>query len=138
MSDAISAHGTIVWRQPSGSGAFSAIAELRDITPPALSRNAIETTNQNDSDDSYVVGIRRRGDMTFNLGFLPSGASHGISAGLMKSWQDGLKDGWKVVFPDSSVWIFSGYITNIGPSAPVDDGLVADVTIRPTGAMSFS
>ena len=138
MSDAISAHGTLVARQVAGTGAFTDVAELRDITPPALTRNQIETTNQNDDDDSYVVGIRRRGDLTFNLGFLPSGAAHGISSGLMKSWEDGQLDGWRVTFPDGGVWIFSGYITNIAPTAPVDDGLTADVSIRPTNAMSIA
>lgn len=135
MSDAISAQGTLIARQNLGSGAFVNVAELRDITPPPVTRNPIETTNQNDSDDSYVVGIRRKGDLAFTLGWLPGDPSHDEIAGLHKSYNDAQKDGWRITYPDTSTWIFSGYITNIGPSAPVDDGLVADVTIRPSGAM---
>lgn len=138
MPSAISAQGTLVLRQVQGSGAFTAIAELRDITPPSLSRNTIETTNHNEIEESFVVGIRRKGDMTFQIGFVPSLASHGATAGLIHSWVNGYRDVWRVTFPDASNWSFSGYVSNISPSAPLDDGLVADITVRPTGTMSFT
>jgi hypothetical protein len=138
-NQSISAHGTLIARQNLGAGVFTNVGELRDITPPALTRNAIETTSQNNNDDSFVVGIRRRGELTFQIGFVPGlDATHDEATGLIKSWNDGQLDGWRVTYPDGTVWIFSGYVTNIAPSAPVDDGLVADVTIRPTGAMSIT
>lgn len=131
-SDAISAHGTLVFRNG------DEIAELRDITPPPLTRNTIETTTQNSSDDSYVVGIRRKGELTFNLGFLPSGeASHNSLAGLVKAWHDGSKDLYELVFADGASWSFSGFVTNIAPTAPVDGGLEASVNIRPSGGHIF-
>jgi len=136
MSDAISAQGTLVQRAPVATPtAFATIGNLHAITPPSLTRNPIETTSHNDPEDSYVVGIRRRGELSFNIGFLPSGASHGIASGLEKAWLDGTRDIWKVLFPDGGIWTFSGYITNISPSAPIDEELTADVTIRPTGTM---
>lgn len=132
-SNAISAQGTLIKRNG------TAIAELRNITPPALTRKAIETTMHNSSDDSYVVGIRRRGELQFTLGFLPSGeATHNAVAGLMKAWADGTKDGYEIDFPDGATWLFSGFVTNIVPHAPVDDGLTADVSVRPTNAHSFT
>jgi hypothetical protein len=127
-SNAISAQGTLISRNGTD------IAELRDITAPALSRNPIETTMHNSEDDSYVVGIRRKGTLDFTLGFLPSGeATHNAVAGLMKAWADGSKDRYEVTFPDGAKWIFSGFVSNIAASAPVDDGLTADVSIRPSG-----
>ncbi len=138
MNQAISAQGTLIARQPGGAGGFTTIGELRNITPPPLMRNPIETTSHNEVEESFVVGIRRKGELTFTIGFLPSGATHGYTSGLIKSWVDGAKDGWKITFPDNSTWIFSGFVTNIAPSAPVDDGLVADVTIRPTDTMAFA
>ena len=56
-SNGISAHGTIIKRNG------RAIAELKDITPPALTRKPIDTTTHNSNDDSYVVGIRRKGEL---------------------------------------------------------------------------
>lgn len=127
-SNAISAHGTTISRNG------DEIAELRDITPPPLTRNTIETSTQNSSDDSYVVGMRRKGELSFNLGFLPSGeATHNSLAGLVKAWHDGSKDLYLLRFPDGATWQFSGFVTSIAPSAPVDGGLEAAVNIRPSG-----
>jgi hypothetical protein len=132
-SNAISAHGTIIKRNG------TAIAELRDITPPPLTRKPIETTMHNSDDDSYVVGIRRKGELQFMLGFLPSGeASHNAVAGLMKAWADGTKDEYEIDFPDGATWLFSGFVSNIAPKAPVDGGLEANVSIRPSGGQVFS
>jgi hypothetical protein len=131
-SNAISAHGTIIKRNG------TAIAELRDITPPALTRNPIETTMHNSDDDSYVVGIRRKGELQFEIGYLPdANGTHDAATGLMKAWADGSKDLYQIVFPDSANWFFSGFVTNISPSAPVDGGLVASVSIRPTNGHIF-
>jgi hypothetical protein len=123
-----------------GSVTFTNIAELRDITPPALTRNEIETTTHNETDDAYLVGIRRHGPMTFTINWLPSGASFGHDhiTGLQAAWATGSRDIYRITFPDGSKWTFSGYVTNFAPSAPVDDVLSADVTIRPTGAHSWS
>lgn len=138
MPQAISAQGTLIARSSLGAGSFVTVGELRNITPPPLMRNPIETTSHNETQESFVVGIARKGEMTFTIGFVPSLASHDESTGLIKSWIDGQLDIWKITYPDSSEWLFSGYITNVAPSAPVDDGLVADVTVRPTGLMAFA
>ena len=133
MSNAISAHGTIVKRNG------TAIGELRDITPPALTRNTFDTTTQNDLDDSYVVGIRRKGELSFTINLLQSGeATHGKAAGLLKAYLDGSKDLWALEFPDGAIWQFSGFLTNFAPKAPVDGELTADCTVRPTNATSFT
>lgn len=133
VSNAISAHGTIITRNG------TPIAELRDITPPPLSRKPIETTMHNSDDDSYVVGIRRKGEMQFMLGFLPSGeASHNAVAGLAKAWADGSQDLYEIEYPDGATWAFSGFVTNIAPKAPVDGGLEANVSIRPSGGHIFT
>jgi hypothetical protein len=138
MGLAISAQGTIIERDPLGVGAFAAVAELRDISGPALSRNPIETTNHNDEDESFVVGIRRHGEVTFQVGYIPTDASHDDTDGLIESWQNGDRDVFRITYPDGTEWVFSGYVSNFAVSAPVDDGLVADVSIRTTGAMLFA
>ena len=133
MSNAISSHGTLVKRNG------TTVGELRDITPPALTRNTFETTNQNDEDDSYVVGIRRKGELSFTVNMLLSGdATHGKASGLLKAYIDGTKDLWGIYFPDGATWLFSGFLTNFVPKAPVDGELSADITVRPTGETVFT
>jgi len=133
MSNAISAHGTLVLRNG------TAVGEIRDITPPALTRNSFEVTPQNDSDDGYVIGIRRKGELSFTINMLLSGeATHGKVSGLLKAYIDGTRDAYTLQFPDGATWLFSGYLTNFAPKAPVDGELTADVTIRPTGGTTFT
>jgi hypothetical protein len=133
MSNAITSTGTILKRNG------TAIGELRDITMPSLTRNTFDTSNQNDSDDSYVLGIRRKGDLQFGINFLPSGdATHGKASGLIYAWQNGTKDLWQGIYPDGASWYCSGYVTNVSPKAPVDGALQADVTVKLTNAFIFT
>src|SRR3954470_22253003 len=126
VSNGISAHGTIIKRNA------VAIAELKDITPPALSRKPIETSTHNSSDDSYVVGMRRKGELQFMLNFLPfAEPTHDASTGLLDAWATGSKDRYNIEFPDGAAWLFSGFVTNIAPKAPVDGAFEASVSIRP-------
>jgi hypothetical protein len=132
-SNGISAHGTIIKRNG------TAIAELRDITPPPLSRNPIETTTHNSDDDSYVVGIRRKGELQFMVNWLPfDEATHDASDGLLDAWATGSKDKYDIEFPDGAVWMFSGFVTNIAPKAPVDGAQEASISIRPSGGQIFT
>lgn len=147
QTNAISAQGTIVARSidpnwpdddPQGGAVeFVDIAELKDITPPALTRNSIETTTHNQDADRYIVGIKRHGEMSMNLNFLPDNATHDHVTGLQQAWDDGSRDIYRIAYPNGRTWIFSGYVTNLEPDAPVDDALTADVTIRPTGDHAF-
>jgi hypothetical protein len=131
-SNGISAHGTIIRRNGQD------IAELKDITPPALTRKAIETTTHNSDDDSYVVGIRRKGDLSFMVNWLPSGeATHDATTGLLEAWATGSKDRYDILFPDGAQWIFSGFVTNIAPKNPVDGSQDASISVRPSGGQVF-
>jgi hypothetical protein len=128
MSKGISAHGTLISR------AGTVIGELKDITPPPITRNALELTTHNDDYDSYIVGIKRRGEMTFTVNFIPSGETQALN-GLVKAWDVGSLDAYVVTYPDLTRWVFSGYVTNVAPTAPVDGPLEASITVRPTGSM---
>lgn len=132
-SNGISAHGTIIKRNG------VAIAELKDITPPALTRKPIETTTHNSDDDSYVVGIRRKGELQFMVNWLPfSEETHDAEDGLLDAWATGSKDLYEIDFPDGAIWLFSGFVTNIAPKSPVDGAQDANVSIRPSGGQVFT
>lgn len=132
--NARSAQGTLMYHRRLGSGAFNVIGELRDISGPELIRNTIETTAHNDPMETKVVGIKRWGDVTFTLGYLTSLQSH---KDLRNSWNAGDRDTFYIDFTDGSRQVFSGFVTNMSPSMPVDDGFTMDVTIGPTGQPLF-
>jgi hypothetical protein len=133
VPEAISAQHTIVYIQIGGAGDFLEIGELQDVKPWAWSRKAIETTPHNRLQESFVVGILRKSEMTLTLGYLPGGSAGTNHDKLEDSILAGRLDIFKVVFPNNVPWVASGYVINLGPTTPVDDKLTADVTIRPTG-----
>jgi hypothetical protein len=136
---AISATGTLVDREPAGSpGAWTTIAELQSITPPGYSRNTIDTSAHNDPEDSFIVGMLRKGEMSLRVGYIPGDPTHDDTDGLIAAIRTGQRDRYRIRFPEGSVWLFSGYVTAFNPgAAELDAPLTADVTIRPTGTMTI-
>lgn len=132
MADSIgvSAHGTLIKRNG------TTIAELRDITPPPLTRKSLETSIHNNTDDQYVVGMRRTGELAMMVNFLSSGeATHQT---LLSDWADGTKSLWNIAFPDGASWSFSGFVVNVAAKEPVDGAQEANIGIRPTGLRVFA
>lgn len=139
MSEAIASHGTLLAFEATPGEAFTTIAELADIAPPPLQSPSTEVTPHNEDIDSYVIGVRRRGEMTVQLNFLHTETTHDEAAtGLMGHWIAKTKTGYRLTFKDTGIWIFSGFVTNFVPVTPVREGAqTANVTFRPTGAMSI-
>ncbi len=141
MGQGISAHGTLVARAPAATPTvFTDIGELGDITPPSMGRNSTETITHNDDIDQYILGVLRRGELTFPINFVASGAvgaTHNHVTGIMKSLIDHTVDGWRITFPNGVIWIMSGGVSNFAMHAPVDGALTADVSIRPSGLMKI-
>ncbi len=140
MTDAIAGHGTLIARELDAAGApgvFTTIGELGgDITSPNLQRPSTDVTPHNDTIDGYVMGVLQRGEATFPVNFLPASVTKGHDhiTGLQKAIIDKQKDGYQLTYPDGTVWIFSGYVSNVAPTAPAREGaLSADITLRPTG-----
>lgn len=127
-SNAISGHGVSVTK------GGTAITELRDVNPPELSREVIEVTRQSDTDDRSKVGIRKYGDLVFQINLLFTDPTH---QDLIESWVSGTVDEFEIVFPDGVVWSFDGYVINVSPDAPVDGVQRATVTVRQTGGIAF-
>jgi hypothetical protein len=138
-AQAISGHGALIAWQPSGSGAFVTIAELRDLTTPGLSRNEFDATTQNVDIDTYVLGVLRREALAFSMNFIESGEpTHDHVTGIQKGIIDNLMTGWRYTFPNGLQWIMSGQVQAIKMTDPVDGLQSADVTIRMSGVMSIA
>jgi len=134
-----SGHGALVAWQPSGSGAFVTIAELRDLTTPGLSRNEFDSTTQNVDIDTYVLGVLRREALAFSMNFIESGEpTHDHVTGIQKAIISNMMTGWRYSFPNGLQWIMSGQVQAIKMTDPVDGLQSADVTIRMSGVMSIA
>lgn len=137
-SSAVSSFGTLL---KIGDGAsaetFTTIAEVQNITGPALSLETIEVTNHSSTEGwkERVGGLLDGGEVAFDVNFLPTNATHSFSAGLIKDMVGRTKRNFKIVFPDgsSTTWSFTALVSKFQPKAPVNGQLSASVSLMITG-----
>lgn len=135
-----SGHGTLVAIQLTPGGAFTDIAEQRDVTAPNLERNEFDATTQNEDIDSYILGVQRRGLFSVPLNFIPDDATQDHLTGVQALMFANTITGFRITYPQVTpalVWIMSGQVKNFNITAPVDGLLSADVSIRLSGLMSI-
>lgn len=99
MSNAIAATGILLLY---GDGAtpteaFTAVAELVALKPPARSRNEIDVTNHNEGEEAKILGIRRKGQVTGTVNYIPSNATH---AQMLADYEANTKRNWRIAYPD--------------------------------------
>ena len=131
--EGISSHGTVIYRRV--ASAWVPIGEIGDTNPPGLTRNAHPTLSHNKDIDSFVGGVLRRNPPTFPVFFNKADGTHDAETGLYQAIIDNEFCGWRMVQPDTFEWVFSGFVQNVQPTAPVDGVQTANVTIQPSGPM---
>lgn len=140
-NSAIFSHGTLLQRETApSSGVYTTIAEIMDLTPLALSRNTFETTSHNDAEDSYIVGLKRKGEISCKINWIPTDATHSDSTGLIASWRSGALENYRIVWPGSGNgnWQVPAYVIGFQPAAPTEGVLAASLTLKPSGDMVFN
>jgi predicted secreted protein len=139
MTSAISSFGTLLKIGDGGSPTetFTTIAEVQDISGPDLKLNTEEATSHSSTGGwkESVATILEAGDVTFEIGFVPTHATHSYSAGLIKDMVNRTKRNFKLVFPDTgaTTWTFSAFVTKFQPKAKVKGKLEASVGLEITG-----
>lgn len=116
---------------------FQTIAEVLDISGPALSLDTEDATSHDSPGgwEEVVPTILRSGEVTFTIQYDPSDPTHNATTGLLSQLRNRALRNFKLVFPDPArtTWRFSAYVTGFQPSAPVAGKLTADVTLKVTG-----
>lgn len=122
---------------------FSAVAEVKDITGPGLTREFAEFTHQQSVGGyrEYKPTFKNSGDVTFKCNFLPDDTTQGFATeGLLKDYDDGTLRNFQLEFPDvgATKASFAAYVANLQPTAPVGAALELNVTLRITGPVTWS
>ncbi len=118
------------------SESFTSIAEVTELTPPSMSRDAIEVTSHGSADGfrEYISGWRDGGEVSIVANWLPTDTTHDGTTGLLESYLDDEAHNWRVVLPDSLATIaFAGFLTAFNPDLPLTEQGKLSCTIKITG-----
>ena len=137
MTSALAGYGVLLKiGDGGGSETFTTIAEVKDIEGLELELEAKEVTSHDSAGwREYIGTLLTAGEVSFDLNFIPTHATHSYSAGLVKDLVNRTKRNFNLVFPDggSTTWTFAALVTGFKPSGPVEDELSAEVTLQVTG-----
>jgi len=136
MSNAVSGVGTTFKRSNMLSSAtFAAIAEINSIKGPDKKRNVIDVTSL-DSTGGYrefIAAFRDGGQVVMDMNFTRAGYDDMNDDFEIETLVD-----YQIVFPGSiGTFEFSGLVTDIGNSIPLDDKITMSVTIKVSGQSGF-
>lgn len=127
-------HGTKIYRHAGGvpAGARTTVGRVRDVTPPPLSRDAVETTDMESPErwEEFIGGIKRSGELSFDMTFDPGSDETPL---FMSDLNTDTRGYYTVVFPDASEWGFYALMTGFEPTDPVADKMAATITYKLTG-----
>lgn len=138
MSDAVAGVGAKFKRGDGASAeVFTAIAEIRSIGGPEMSRETIDVTNL-DSTGGYrefIASFRDGGEVTLEMNFTRAGYED-----MLTDFQSDGSVNYQVVVPDTgeTTLDFAAYVTRLGLSIPTEDAVTAPVTLKITGQVSLT
>lgn len=144
MSNAVAGYGTLL-KLGDGGGpeTFTTIAEVKDVTGPGMEADTIESTNHSSPNGwkEYLAGMLDAGEVTFSVNFIPSDATQDDATGLIFVMKQRLKRNFQLLWPGpgaNRLCAFPALVTGFEPTAPVDDALTADITLKVTGEPIFT
>lgn len=138
MTSAIAGYGTLLKIGDGGDPeTFTTIAEVVTIGGPALGLDMIDATNHDSTGgwEEVIGGILRSGEVTFDINYIPTHATHDASTGLIADMVARTKRNFELVFPntDETTFSFTALVSKFVPSAPVDNKLSASVSLKLSG-----
>lgn len=139
-TSAISSHGTLLKiGDGGGSEVFTTIAEVKDISGPALSWETEDVTNHDSSKwREFVPTIKEGGEVSFDLNYYSAATQDSVRTDMLA----GTKRNFQVVFPlpasGTETHAFAAYITGIEYDAPVEGVLGQSITLTITGAVTVT
>lgn len=124
-------------------GSYVTIAQVRDISGPALKQDAVEVTHRDGSKwREFVGGLRDGGEVTFDVVYDPDQTTQaaGSAPGLAYMLANGTLGDFQLAFPDTTPTTcqFYALVTAFSPKAPMADALTADATLKLSGAPTWA
>lgn len=112
-------------------GVYVKVAEVRGITPPGMTRDAVDATHLESADmyREFIPGLKDGGEASITLIFTPSHTD-----AVIEAFENNAVDKYQITFPNGVMMRFSGFFTGYTPPTLQPDALMeAQVTIKCTG-----
>jgi predicted secreted protein len=136
-SSAIWAYGSLLQiGDAAASENFTTVAEITELTPPAMSRDDIDVSNNSSSDGyrEFIPGWRDGGEVSAKANWLPTNTTQDYTTGLHAQFNDNVKHNYKIILPSTLITIsFSGFLTAFEPDLPLEEQAQLSFTIKISG-----
>lgn len=140
-TQAISAYGTLLKRGDGGSPeTFTTVPEVRSISGPTMETDEADVTTHSSAASGafreFILTLIDAGTVEFDMNYVPGNAVH---QGIRNDFLARTTRNWQLVLPSAVQTLsFAGYVKTMPMEFPVDDAITVKVTIRLTGAVTFS
>lgn len=132
-TNATAGFGTLL-KVGDGSGNYTVLAEVKDITGPGFTHETEEVTHHQSPGrfKEKIATLIDGGEVTFNMNYIMQNATQSISAGLAKDLIDHTLRNIKIIFSDagSTEWILPCFVTGWEPRMPVGSVFDCSVTLE--------
>lgn len=123
----------------------TAIGNIMSVTGPNQTRDPIEISTMDSTSKwrEFIPGMLDAGEITVELNYDGSsgGNANGLSVQLTASaytWTVNFNDATNTVLTNQSQWRCSGIVTSLGHAIRFDDKISQSLTIKPTGAPTYT
>lgn len=124
-----------------GNGAspetFTAVAEVKDISGPALKVNMLESTHLGDTWVGRKPNTIDGGEIKLTCNFLVTNATQGLASGLLLDLANRSLRNFQLVWPDGTSWPLAAYVNGFTPKGSTTTILTVDVTLMIDGTPAF-
>ena len=115
------------------------VPEVRSIEGPVLDAPFEDVTHMESPSGyrEYIVTLRDPGEVTLTINFDPKNVVH---QNLLDDFVNNTLSAYTLAWAGAGqpTWSFSAYVSRIAPSSPSDAARSAVVTLRVSGAVTFS
>jgi hypothetical protein len=137
MTDSVTSFGTFLKIGDGGTPeTFATIVNVGDLDGPDLSLDTEDITNHSGDGWSEFAGtILNGGEVSFQINYLPTEATHNLDTGLQADMLNRVKRNFQLVYPDpgGNGYKFAALVTGFKAKAPVKGVLRADVKLKISG-----
>lgn len=135
-----------LWDSVTSPNAYTTIAEVSKITPPAMKRDAQDATHTESANTyrEFIKGLKDGGEVTVELNFVPDSNTTDL---LIQEFETDLLNHARILFADGdqaaspptcSTFVMSGVITALSFEGPIDDKMTATLTFKISGKPVFT